>query len=363
MKRLFTLILALTMVASMMVTASAESTNYEKQSFVYLDDYTGRVFYDCPRIITTRTAQPDGTLSERFDYNLFSGGLTDTHTMVYTGAYITVDNIIKETPLEDGPLLFSNGPVNVTFAGGPDNYAGVREISKFTSEYTISNGYIVGGNSKYAEHSDRETVLDVVHPAGAGCETVYQTETLTEPGLYTVFMNSNPASIGMDIGCTMWICILDGTEDLNDNIAKTATATPNSTQIQIDGKAWSCPAYLINGNNYIKIRDIAWMMRGTARAFDTYYLPQIDCVYINTTYTEYEAVGGEFKSLGTGTKTAQLSTQDFKTGIGLVHPLAYIIDGSNYVMLRDIAKILNFKLDYDNATATVNISTATGYVY
>ena len=46
--------------------------------------------------------------------------------------------------------------------------------------------------------------------------------------------------------------------------ANTATATPTGNSIYVDGTKVNGAAYMINSNNYFKLRDIAAMVNGSA---------------------------------------------------------------------------------------------------
>ena len=50
--------------------------------------------------------------------------------------------------------------------------------------------------------------------------------------------------------------------------ANTATATPTGNSIYVDGTKVNGAAYMINSNNYFKLRDIAAMVNGSAKQFE-----------------------------------------------------------------------------------------------
>lgn len=201
--------------------------------------------------------------------------------------------------------------------------------------------------------------------AGVGCAPETKTYTLTEPGLYRI----SQATCSIDICFTTvyydYVCILDGTENLDDNVAKTATATPHYSKINTNGKLYNCPAYIINGNNYIRLRDIAYMLNGTNKQFNvTYCDGHVDIWDRETNNANgYEVLGTEFSKLKTGNKTATLSTQPISAESCMIsiNPLAYIIDGSNYMRLVDLARIIDFGVSYNASTGTVSINTSVGY--
>lgn len=46
------------------------------------------------------------------------------------------------------------------------------------------------------------------------------------------------------------------------------TATPSTCNVQINGQSVSFDAYVIDGNNYMKLRDVAYALNGTGKQFE-----------------------------------------------------------------------------------------------
>ena len=74
----------------------------------------------------------------------------------------------------------------------------------------------------------------------------------------------------------------------------------------------------------------------------------------------YTPIGGELV-IPTRYSLAVASSQRVYLDNGYVTPMAYNIDGNNYFLLRDLALLLDFGVDYSNGL--VSISTSRGYVY
>ena len=76
--------------------------------------------------------------------------------------------------------------------------------------------------------------------------------------------------------------------------------------------------------------------------------------------------GDELTTLTAPTKYA-ISTQFFTYNAAPVFPLAYNVTGSgdatgsNYVMLRDVASLLDFGVTYNATSTAINISTTSEY--
>ena len=138
---------------------------------------------------------------------------------------------------------------------------------------------------------------------------------------------------------------------------KVLTAHATDQKILIDGKEVQCEAYNICGCNYFKLRDMAYLLNGTARQFNITWNGEHNYVSIDRN-TPYEIIGGEC-TLGDGTdKTPYRST----TSIGSLYNTTYFnINGNNYVSIRDIGLEANFGVAYDEANNAVVISTDKDY--
>ena len=135
--------------------------------------------------------------------------------------------------------------------------------------------------------------------------------------------------------------------------------------VLVNGKSTTFDSYNINDYNYFKLRDIAYVLNGTAKQF------AIDWDAANNAMTlkpgaAYVVNGDEMTSKGTATKSAVLSSQKvLVAGVALASqtPMeVYNIDGYNYFKLRDIGIILDIGIGWDNAKNTISIDSAKGYV-
>ena len=133
----------------------------------------------------------------------------------------------------------------------------------------------------------------------------------------------------------------------------------SSQKLTVDGKAVQLNAYNINGNNFVKLRDIAYLLNGTAKQFQVKFESSSNSIFI-TPATAYTSVGQENVALASP-KKVQASKQAVYLNSARVEPMAYNIDGNNYLMLRDLALLLDFGMTYDSSTGTVAISTANSY--
>lgn len=142
--------------------------------------------------------------------------------------------------------------------------------------------------------------------------------------------------------------------------ANTATATPTDNAIYVDGTKVNGAAYMINSNNYFKLRDIAAMVNNSAKQFEVSWNQNEKRIDL-TTNKAYTVVGGELALPSATTKTAKESTAVvYKNGTKAAYT-GYTISDNNYYKLRDLCKDMDIGVKYDNATKRVDILTTVGY--
>jgi hypothetical protein len=206
-----------------------------------------------------------------------------------------------------------------------------------------------------AENGGREIVG--CGEGSAGALTV-DTKGLTDGGDYTLYVwaqkdnaiNSNEGSTPMYF-------------KLGANTVITpapVTAVPTSSTVLVNGEAIPFDAYNINGNNYFKLRDLAFVLNGTNKQFSVGYDETTKAITL-TSGKPYVPVGGEMTGKGEGSKTGIPTESTIYLDGKQVSFTAYNIDGNNYFKLRDIGEAINFGVDWDAATSTVIIDTSKGY--
>ena len=121
----------------------------------------------------------------------------------------------------------------------------------------------------------------------------------------------------------------------------TESAVPASSSISLYGDEASFDAWNINGNNYIKIRDLAYFLQNSPAMFS---VENADGVVIIISNEEYAPVGGEMADGEKGVKIAQPSTASFSVNGNKLQLTVYYINGKCYVKLRDIAQALDFNV-------------------
>ena len=126
------------------------------------------------------------------------------------------------------------------------------------------------------------------------------------------------------------------------------TASPAST-IFVNGRRWAFEAYNIGGNNFFRLRDIAFALNGTNQQFSVDWDTARNAISI-TTGNPYTVVGGEMTGIRAAVASPSSTTARIYIDDRAVQLTAYNINGNNFFRLRDIAQALNFSLQWDAAT-------------
>ncbi len=146
-------------------------------------------------------------------------------------------------------------------------------------------------------------------------------------------------------------------EDTDDTtpveMPETVTASPTTSKILVDGIDTAFDAYLINGNNYFKLRDVAKVLNGTASQFEVTWDSEKSAINM-TSDMPYTEVGGEM-TMGDGTsKIATLNSSPIYLDGEQVSLTAYTIGGNNFFKLRDLGQVFDFDVSWENSMVTVD---------
>lgn len=127
---------------------------------------------------------------------------------------------------------------------------------------------------------------------------------------------------------------------------KTVNAVKSSQKVSVDGKAVEISAYNIAGSNYFKLRDVAVILSGTDKEFDTGYNEEQKRITLDLKKAYNQADAGV--STITKKEAKGIVKQDHHLVDGKqVYLETILIDGNNYVKLRDLGIIAGFTVDYD----------------
>ena len=140
----------------------------------------------------------------------------------------------------------------------------------------------------------------------------------------------------------------------------TSIASPSPTKLEVNDKSVAVDSYMINNNNYIKLRDLAAMINGTVKNFEVTWDQARNAINLKTG-SPYTPAGGEMTKGGSGSKTATLTTSAVFVNGAQTPFTAYNINGNNYFKLRDVMKVFDIYVGYEATTGTATLDTSKGY--
>lgn len=159
--------------------------------------------------------------------------------------------------------------------------------------------------------------------------------------------------------------LLSATIHYNGEVATTTTtssvATLSNTKLMVNGADIATEAYLIDGNNYIKLRDLATMITGTDKQFEVTWNSELGTIEMQSGKS-YTCVGGEMATGGNAETSAVLNASPIYLDGALVELRAYTINDNNYFKLRDVMALFDVGVGYNSDTATATLDTGLSYV-
>ncbi|PKM71782.1 MAG: hypothetical protein CVU91_12295 [Firmicutes bacterium HGW-Firmicutes-16] len=139
--------------------------------------------------------------------------------------------------------------------------------------------------------------------------------------------------------------------------AYASTVVKSSQIVYVNGVQQSLNAYNIDGSNYFKLRDIAYVLNNTDSKFSVSYDSDSQSIAVSTK-TSYSTVGGEMALGVDESGTAIASGQSLKVNGTTTSLAAYNIGGSNYFKLRDLGSAIGFTVNYSNTASAIIIKSS-----
>ena len=296
-----------------------------------------QVYLGANRATEASDAAVDATQGEYLTYNgepvigyFFSsdGGATEDAVNVWGGDYPYLQG--KEDPYE---TYDSSWSVTLT----------AEEIR----QKLVSAGYSIGtvANVEVTRRTDTDNVNEVTVTDTTGkqvvvrrddCRTVFGLDSIR----YTITPNAS---------------------------TNTAAALPQSTSVKIqpsthvvtvDGGRVDPQGYNINGYNFYKLRDIAYILNGTDSQFNVTWDGANNRIVL-TDDAAYQEVGGEMtSSVSAAIKNVSESDSTIVLDGKTLSLTGYRINGNNYYKIRDVGSALGFSVDFDPETEIVLIGSA-----
>ncbi|MCL1788049.1 MAG: hypothetical protein FWG38_08685 [Defluviitaleaceae bacterium] len=211
-----------------------------------------------------------------------------------------------------------------------------------------------GGDGASGDKSKPVKIMDSVAAISAGWE--HSMALKADGSLWTWGMNFNKQiGDGTSKNKSSPVMVLEGVRNYDTEPGYGLVAEPNDSNMLVNGVEVSFKAYMINDNNYLMLRDIAFIVNGTAKQFNVTWDGASDTIVL-TSGSAYLPDGGEMVGKGPGVKvpvpTASKVLLDGKEKAFT----AYNIGDNNYFKLRDIGEAFDFNVSWINSTVVVNTS-------
>lgn len=144
-------------------------------------------------------------------------------------------------------------------------------------------------------------------------------------------------------------------------IGETVNAVVTDIKVTIDGTIVNVGTYNVDGNNYFKLRDVAFALSNSDKKFEVTWDEEKQAINMKEG-TEYTPVGGEmFVDLNAKDSQGTVSTAKIYLEGTEIQLNAYNIAYNNYFKLRDLGQTFDFATDWDNDTRTIHIKTNESY--
>ena len=144
--------------------------------------------------------------------------------------------------------------------------------------------------------------------------------------------------------------------DLTSITVENSTCLQSSQTITLNGEAVEVESYLINQENYLKLRDFAALLNGTGAQFEINYDAETLEIAIETGKA-YTLVGGELVMGEDRSESIKASAQTIKLD-GVEKALtAFNLADNNYLRLRDLCRVFGVEVEWIAETRTAALTT------
>jgi len=139
------------------------------------------------------------------------------------------------------------------------------------------------------------------------------------------------------------------------------TVSPSQQPMYIDGSLIEFDAYLINNQNYVKLRDFAFAIMDSQKSFSAGFDVNSDTGII----TAYLTRGGQYEPIDQEMIPGDGLPKEAKPSDKMVFYIdgenvsiaAYMIGDNNYLRVRDMLELFDICAAFDTATQTVTLDT------
>lgn len=138
---------------------------------------------------------------------------------------------------------------------------------------------------------------------------------------------------------------------------KTTEARKSNQRIALDGEEVKVGSYLVEDYNYIKLRDVAAILKGTSSQFNVGRTIEDKSILVIDPTSSYDILDSDLQEITKEKAKASLGITKVEIRGEIKELKTALIDGFNYVQLRDIAKLVGFEVKYNAKNKTIVIET------
>ncbi len=129
--------------------------------------------------------------------------------------------------------------------------------------------------------------------------------------------------------------------------------------VMLDGSPVEIPMYLINGNNYAKLRDLAFLLNNTGASFSCVWSDALRTIFL-TSGQVYTPIGGEMTALAESPVVNESNGSVYVDGEPATLS-GYNLNNNNYYKLRDLSRELDFAVYWDYTQEIVVLDSYSTY--
>lgn len=138
-------------------------------------------------------------------------------------------------------------------------------------------------------------------------------------------------------------------------------ALPTSSLILVDEVPVKFESYLINDYNYFKLRDIAWILKGSSKQFEITWDAKEMLIGLRSGEA-YTTLGDELSVTNTEFEKVYEQARPNILVDGMpIHLKSYLIEDYNYFKLRDLGTLFDFGIGWDYDKNLITIRTNQSY--
>lgn len=134
--------------------------------------------------------------------------------------------------------------------------------------------------------------------------------------------------------------------------SKTVDAVKNTKKVTLDGEEVKVGAYDVEGYNYLKLRDIAAILNGKKCQFDVGYDNETKVFSVELA-KGYEKLEGDLAEIKDEKAKAMVSMKKILVNGEEKEVKTALIDGYNYMQLRDLGSLVGLGVGYDNVNKVI----------